>query len=70
VWYNVGMKCDKCDRDNLTAQELSVHNRYFHKVTGEQEQLVVSGVCPDCGSSLFFQEGCVTCQCCGYSKCG
>ena len=29
-------------------------------------------VCPDCGAegSLRYQEGCVTCSSCGYSKCG
>ncbi len=27
--------------------------------------------CPECGSeSLVYQEGCLTCQNCGYSKCG
>ncbi|PTD94908.1 hypothetical protein C9439_00260 [archaeon SCG-AAA382B04] len=25
--------------------------------------------CPDCGGSLVFEEGCVKCHSCGYSKC-
>lgn len=29
----------------------------------------VIGVCPDCGSALRHQEGCVVCDSCGYSKC-
>ena len=30
-----------------------------------------SGVgCPDCGSLMIFQEGCLLCRSCGYSKCG
>ncbi len=26
--------------------------------------------CPECGENLLFQEGCLICQACGYSKCG
>ena len=29
-----------------------------------------TGQCPECGSSLVFQEGCHICQNCGYTKCG
>ena len=26
--------------------------------------------CPECGSRLEHEGGCVTCRNCGYSKCG
>ena len=26
--------------------------------------------CPDCGSILTYQEGCLVCRACGYNKCG
>lgn len=29
----------------------------------------IVGVCPDCGSALLHEEGCVKCISCGYSKC-
>ena len=32
-------------------------------------QQIAAGMCPDCGSTLWFQEGCATCQSCGFSKC-
>ena len=32
-------------------------------------QVNVIGVCPDCGSALRHEEGCVTCSSCGYSRC-
>lgn len=27
-------------------------------------------LCPECGDELLFQEGCLICPACGYSKCG
>lgn len=35
---------------------------YFH---GEQ----VREICPDCGNFVIFEEGCMVCKYCGYSKC-
>ncbi|MCM8787716.1 MAG: vitamin B12-dependent ribonucleotide reductase [Candidatus Omnitrophica bacterium] len=29
----------------------------------------IVGVCPECGSALRHQEGCLVCDACGYSKC-
>ena len=36
----------------------------------ETRELPIIGACPDCGSGLTRQEGCVVCHSCGYSKCG
>lgn len=36
-----------------------------------QDGTVVQGqVCPNCGEPLVFEEGCMHCRSCGYSKCG
>jgi ribonucleoside-diphosphate reductase alpha chain len=35
----------------------------------ETHELPIIGACPDCGSGLARQEGCVVCHSCGYSKC-
>ena len=36
-----------------------------------QEGTVVQGqVCPNCGNALIFEEGCMHCRECGYSRCG
>ena len=72
------MKCGICGRDNLTQRELDVHLRLFHKVGGiphppqhnEPPQQFAAGVCPECGSTMWFEGGCATCHSCGYSKCG
>lgn len=29
-----------------------------------------SELCPDCGEAVAFEEGCMTCHCCGYTRCG
>ena len=38
---------------------------------GEMQQplLTFAGVCPDCGSSLIYENGCSSCRSCGYSRC-
>ena len=35
----------------------------------QQPLLAFAGVCPDCGGSLAFENGCSHCRSCGYSKC-
>ncbi|MBN2119877.1 MAG: vitamin B12-dependent ribonucleotide reductase [Candidatus Omnitrophica bacterium] len=41
----------------------------LEKVLASLKEVNVVGVCPDCGDSMRYQEGCVTCASCGYSKC-
>jgi ribonucleoside-diphosphate reductase alpha chain len=36
----------------------------------EQAARTFIGTCPDCGTSLTFEEGCAKCHACGYSECG
>ena len=36
-----------------------------------QDGTIVQGqVCPNCGQPLIYEEGCMHCRECGYSKCG
>ena len=35
----------------------------------EREQLIHSGVCPDCGCNLVHASGCLACQLCGFTPC-
>jgi len=36
----------------------------------ESQARIFMGVCPECGSSLAFEEGCAKCYACGHSECG
>jgi len=36
----------------------------------EGENTWMMGICPDCGSPLFYEEGCAVCRICAFSKCG
>jgi ribonucleoside-diphosphate reductase alpha chain len=50
-----------------------LENRYS---TGSSEKgkpsknLLKSNLCPECGQTIAFEEGCMTCHACGYTKCG
>lgn len=35
-----------------------------------QKSIPVDHACPDCGSPLYHESGCISCAQCGYSKCG
>ncbi len=34
------------------------------------ENSLLGETCPDCGQTISFEEGCMTCHFCGFSKCG
>jgi ribonucleoside-diphosphate reductase alpha chain len=34
------------------------------------ENSLLGETCPDCGQTISFEEGCMTCHFCGFTKCG
>jgi ribonucleoside-diphosphate reductase alpha chain len=34
------------------------------------ENTLLGGTCPECGQTISFEEGCMTCHFCGFTKCG
>ena len=47
----------------------------YRQMSKSEEQLErqiagsIVGVCPDCGSVVYHEEGCIKCSVCGYTKC-
>jgi ribonucleoside-diphosphate reductase alpha chain len=37
---------------------------------GKHRQSLMGEICPDCGQTISFEEGCMTCHFCGFTKCG
>lgn len=40
------------------------------KGRGKYEQSLLGETCPECGQTISFEEGCMTCHFCGFTKCG
>lgn len=51
-----------------------LENRYSPTGNAENakpsQNLLKSNLCPECGQTITFEEGCMTCHACGYTKCG
>lgn len=61
------IKTAKKVNDNISSFS-SAMCRVLAKYTSKEE--VKGEVCPDCGSSLIRENGCVHCVSCGWSRCG
>jgi ribonucleoside-diphosphate reductase alpha chain len=52
-----------------------LEKRYKTKVNNDggranQKNALMGETCPDCGEIISFEEGCMTCHFCGFTKCG
>ena len=43
---------------------------YKNKSRHKYENSLLGETCPDCGQTISFEEGCMTCHFCGYTRCG
>ncbi len=49
-----------------------LENRYLNgdgKKVPRKEKSLTGEMCPECGEPIVFEEGCVTCHFCGYTRC-
>ncbi len=48
-----------------------LEKRYLNDRTSQKsENGLKADACPECGQAVAFEEGCMTCHACGYTKCG
>jgi len=49
-----------------------LEKRYLqeNKKSGKHEKNLRGETCPECGNTISFEEGCMTCHFCGFTKCG
>jgi ribonucleoside-diphosphate reductase alpha chain len=51
-----------------------LEKRYLKKgaegAPAKRSNSLLGETCPDCGQTISFEEGCMTCHFCGFSKCG
>jgi ribonucleoside-diphosphate reductase alpha chain len=51
-----------------------LENRYLQdsktKASLKYEYSLLGETCPECGQTISFEEGCMTCHFCGFTKCG
>ena len=40
------------------------------KNSGKRPKSLLGETCPECGQTISFEEGCMTCHFCGFTKCG
>ncbi|MGA1848843.1 MAG: vitamin B12-dependent ribonucleotide reductase [Thermoplasmatota archaeon] len=56
--------------EQTTSPSLEFYdNNMFEEKDHEETEGMIVGVCPECGNSLIYQDGCSICHSCYYSKC-
>ena len=41
-----------------------------YKGARKTQNSLLGEICPECGQTISFEEGCMTCHFCGFTKCG
>ncbi|MEE8437663.1 MAG: adenosylcobalamin-dependent ribonucleoside-diphosphate reductase [Candidatus Neomarinimicrobiota bacterium] len=57
----------KSESDKLHITMATIEEEFTEKVTDYSSKNM--SLCPDCGESVKYENGCVTCISCGFSKC-
>ncbi|RLC31465.1 MAG: ribonucleotide-diphosphate reductase subunit alpha, partial [Deltaproteobacteria bacterium] len=49
-----------------------LERRYMQNIknSNKRKNSLLGETCPECGETISFEEGCMTCHFCGFTKCG
>lgn len=61
--------------DVVDVKHTDTYNQLGTPITPIRKQMtyddmIMRGICPDCGNDLVFTGGCKTCMTCGFDICG
>ena len=69
----IGIRCPSPTWQNgkmvLSCADAIAHVLTHITDTDFEDPEAMMGVCPDCGSVMYHEEGCLNCHACGFSKC-
>jgi cytochrome c5 len=57
------------DKLNIEVATKQVATKQIKSAAVASSPVSMGGQCPDCGGMLVYQEGCLICHSCGYTKC-
>jgi ribonucleoside-diphosphate reductase alpha chain len=69
VFQKDGLVLSIPDAISRVLEKRYMQNRPLKK-PGKYENSLLGEICPDCGQTISFEEGCMTCHFCGFTKCG
>jgi len=59
----------KAEPKQVTQNAGESSEQKINNFAGQVKVISIVGVCPDCGSALRHEEGCIVCAACGYTRC-
>jgi ribonucleoside-diphosphate reductase alpha chain len=68
VFQNGGLVLSIPDAISRVLEKRYMENG-THLKAGRHENSLLGEICPECGQTISFEEGCMLCHFCGYTKC-
>ena len=69
VFQNGGLVLSIPDAISRVLEKRYLQNRPY-ETRRKYENSLLGETCPECGQTISFEEGCMTCHFCGFTKCG